>query len=210
MSRSQIVLVALVVIVAGVSGSLLARRALVQPELPQAAMTAGTLLEPPRALAPFTLVDQDAKPFDASRLRGQWTLIFFGFTNCPDVCPATLGNLAQIDKQLADLAPSQRPRVVLVSVDPERDTPAQLKSYVGFFSPSFVGVTGTPQQIEAVTQAFAVPVAIRKTQGTYTVDHSAAVFLIDPNGAMRALFSTPHDPTKIAADLRRIIASERP
>lgn len=207
MSRSQIVLVALVVIVAGVSGGMLARRMLDRPDLPQAALVSGTLLQPPRALAPFTLIDHDSKPFDGSRLRGQWTLIFFGFTNCPDVCPATLGILAQVDKQLADLPPAQRPHVVLVSVDPERDTPAQLKSYVGFFSPSFVGVTGTSAQIESVTQAFSVPVAIRKTNDTYTVDHSAAVFLVDPQGALHALFSAPHDPSKLTADLRRIITN---
>jgi protein SCO1 len=210
MPRTQVILVALVIIVAGLGGGLLARRTLHQGELPQAAMTAGTLLQPPRPLQPFTLIDQDEQPFDAARLRGQWTLLFFGFTNCPDVCPMTLSALAQIDKQLVDVSPPDRPQIVLVSVDPERDTPATLKSYVKFFSPSFLGVTGTSEQIATVTQAFSVPVAINKSaDGAYSVDHSAAIFLVDRDAALRALFSTPHDPSKIAADLRRIIASEQ-
>jgi protein SCO1 len=135
-------------------------------------------------------------------------LLFFGFTNCPDVCPATLGVLAQIERQLQDLPEPSRPQVALVSVDPQRDTPAQLKSYVKFFSPSFVGLTGSQQDLDAFTRAMGVPVAIQRLEnGAYTVDHSAAIFLIDPQGAMHALFSTPHDPTKIAQDYRRIVAS---
>lgn len=207
MSRSQIVLVALVAIVAGLGGLLLARHTLDRPSVPQAALTTGTLIQPPRALAPFTLIDHDSKPFDAARLQGRWTLVFFGFTNCPDVCPATLGVLAQVDKQLAALPSSNRPQVVLISVDPQRDTPARLKSYVGLFSPSFVGVTGTTEHIERITQAFSVPVALRKTDATYTVEHSGAIFLVDPDGALHALFSSPHDPSQLAADLRRIVTS---
>jgi protein SCO1/2 len=206
--RHQLILIGIVAIVAAVAGVLLSRGLMTDAPLPQEAMTAGTLIQPPRPLPDIALVDQEAKAFDASRLKDRWTLLFFGFTNCPDVCPATLGVLGQIDKQLQDLPDGSKPQVVLVSVDPQRDTPAQLKSYVKFFSPAFVGVTGSQENLDALTRAMSVPVAIQQLgNGAYTVDHSAAIFLIDPQGSMRALFSTPHDPAKIAQDYRRIVSS---
>jgi protein SCO1 len=207
MSRNHVAVIALVAIVAAAAGGLLARNAFFKGPLPQAAMTAGTLLQPPRPLPELTLIDQDSQPFTQDRLRERWTLLFFGFTNCPDVCPATLGVLAQMDKQLQDLPPAQRPQIVLVSVDPGRDTPQQLNTYVKFYSPSFVGVTGTKEAIESFTRAMNVPVAISTSEsGAYSVDHSATIFLIDPNGSMHALFSMPHEPAKIVADYRLIVA----
>ncbi len=209
MPRHQVILIAIVAIVAAVGGGLLARGMLEESGVPQAAMTAGTLLQPPRPLKNLDLVDHTGQPFDAARLKDRWTLLFFGFTNCPDVCPATLTILSQIEKRLQDLPDAQRPQIALVSVDPERDTPEQLAKYVGFFSPNFIGVTGTPNSIDAFAGAMMVPVAKHKLpNGGYTVDHSAAIFLIDPNGAMHALFSTPHDATKIAADVRRIVGAQ--
>ena len=206
MSRNHAVVIGIVAIVAALAGALLARGTLSERSLPQAAMVAGTLLQPPRPLADFALVDQNEQPFTANRLRDHWTLLFFGFTNCPDVCPATLGVLAQIEKNLHDLPTELRPNVVLVSVDPERDTPQQLASYVKFFSPSFTGVTGSTDAIESFTRAMNVPAAISKSSnGSYTVDHSASIFLIDPQARFQALFSTPHVPDKIAADYRRIV-----
>jgi protein SCO1 len=208
MSRNHAVVIAIVAIVAATAGALLARSAFDGARLPQAAMTAGTLLDPPRPLPALTLVDQAEQPFTLDRLRNRWTLLFFGFTNCPDVCPATMGVLKQIETSLQDLSAEQRPQVVLVSVDPERDTPQQLASYVKFFSPSFTGVTGTQDAIDAFTRAMGVPVAISKRDGNYSVDHSAAIFLIDPGMNLRALFSTPHEPAKIGADYRRIVARQ--
>lgn len=205
MPRHQVILVGIVAIVAAAAGVLLSRQMMDSP-LSQAAMTAGTLIQPPRALPNIELIDQDRKPFASSRLQGRWSFLFFGFTNCPDLCPATLTTLAQIEKRLQDLPQEDRPHVVLVSVDPQRDTPEQLKKYVSFFSPSFEGVTGTPESIEAFTRQMGVPVAIQQhDNGAYTVDHSGAIFLIDPQGAMHALFSTPHDVAKIADDYRRIV-----
>jgi protein SCO1/2 len=116
--------------------------------------------------------------------------------------------LAQVEKRLQDLPESQRPQVMMVSVDPRRDTPEHLKKYVTFFSPTFRGVTGTSENIATFTRAMGIPVAIQTLgNGAYTVDHSAAIFLIDPAGALHALFSTPHDAAKIAADLRRIVTA---
>ena len=208
MASSKVVLLTLVAIVAAIAGAFVAQSMFKGSAVPQAAMTAGTLLQPPRPLGEVALTDQDGRPFDATRLKNQWTLLFFGFTNCPDVCPATLTILVQVEKKLQDLPQSQRPQIALISVDPQRDTPEQLKKYVSFFSPNFLGVTGTPENIETFTRSMSVPVAVQQLgNGAYTVDHSAAIFLINPSGAMHALFSTPHDAAKIAADVRRIVKS---
>ncbi|HEY5809118.1 MAG TPA: SCO family protein [Povalibacter sp.] len=207
MSRKQsIVVAAVVAIVAIASGMLLARSLLGGSGSTQLGLAKATLLTPPRPLPEFELIDQSGATFDSSRLKQHWSLLFFGFTHCPDVCPTTLGMLAKTGKELANLPSDRKPQVIFISVDPKRDTPQQLASYVKFFDPSFTGVTGTQEAIDDFTRALGVPVAISPTEGgDYTVDHSAAIFLIDPNGAMRALFSTPHTPAVIAADYRRIV-----
>jgi protein SCO1 len=209
MSRTQsIALAALVAIVAVVAGMLLSRALLPGSAGSQPVLVSGTLLEPPRPLPPLEFTDQAGQRFDKTRLQGHWSLLFFGFTSCPDVCPQTLGILAQAEKRLADLPAAQRPQIVLVSVDPQRDTPAQLATYVRFFSPSFTGITASREATDEFARQMGVPVAITPLDnGSYTVDHSAAIFLVDPNGALRALFSTPHSPQKIADDYRRITAS---
>ena len=164
-----------------------------------------TVLSPPRPLPPLALVDQDNQPFDADRLRGRWSFVFFGFTSCPDACPTTMTALAQTRKLLADLPEQARPQVVMISVDPERDTPERLAAYVKAFDPGFLGATGTKPAIDELAQRMGVLVATRPLDGdNYTVDHSTSVFLVDPDGALRALFSTPHTPKLIAADYRRI------
>jgi protein SCO1/2 len=210
MSRNQPFLIAAVGIVAIAGGMWLASSLMNGGQGTQLGLAKATLLTPARPLPEFTLTDHTGAVFDPSRLKNHWSLLFFGFTRCPDVCPTTLGVLAQTEKSLADLPADRRPQVILVSVDPQRDTPEQLASYVRFFDPSFVGVTGTQGAIDALTRALGVPVAISKSpsgNGDYSVDHSAAIFLIDPQGAMRALFSTPHEPAIIAADYRRIVAA---
>lgn len=211
MSRTQSILLAAAVgIVAIAGGMMFARVLLPGGGAAQTGMQAGlakaTLLTPARPLPQFALTDHTGAAFDPARLKNHWSLLFFGFTHCPDVCPTTLGVLAQTERLLADLPAAQRPQVVLVSVDPQRDTPEQLASYVRFFSPSFVGVTGTQQAIDSLTRALGVPVAISKSDnGDYSVDHSAAIFAIDPQGAWRALFSTPHVPATLAADYRLLL-----
>ena len=210
MNRKTSIAVAIVIAIVAVIAGMLLSRALMKgmESSDTVVLTAGTLLEPPRPLPSFSLVDLASQPFGNDSLRGTWSFLFFGFTNCPDVCPTTLRMLAQTEQSLADLPAAQRPRVILVSVDPKRDTPEQLATYVKFFSPAFVGVTGAPEALDTFTRQVGVPVAITPTDGGgYTVDHSAAVFLIDPTGAMRALFSPPHSPKAIAADYRRIVDS---
>jgi protein SCO1/2 len=167
-----------------------------------------TLIDPARPLPPMAFVDQQGQPFGQEQLRGHWSILFFGFTSCPDVCPTTLALLAQVEKQLADLPTEHRPHIVLVSVDPQRDTPERLAQYVKSFSPTFTGVTGEQQAVHEFALKMGVPVAISELPGgNYTVDHSAAIFVVDPSGALRALSSTPHEVPIIAEDYRSIVAA---
>jgi protein SCO1 len=213
MSRTQsIALAAIVAIVAVAAGMLSARYLSRDPDgehrSAQAALTTATLLAPPRPVPPLALTDHDNRPFGADRMRGGWSLLFFGFTSCPDVCPVTMSALAQTNKLLANLPVQQRPRLVMISVDPERDTPERLGPYVKAFDPTFVGATASKPAIDEFAQRMGVLVATRPLEGeNYTVDHTTSVFLINPEGALRALFSAPHKPQEIAADYRRIVAA---
>lgn len=206
MSRNRSIALAIGVAIVAIAAGMLASRALLERAgAQQPALATGTALSPPRPLPPIDFIDQEGKPFGADRLRGRYSLMFFGFTSCPDVCPTTLAMLAQVEKRLADLPQQQRPQVILVSVDPQRDTPAQLAGYVKFFSPSFIGITATQGVVDEFTRQMGVPVAITKLpDGGYTVDHSASIFLIDPDGALQALFSPPHSPQLIIDDYKRI------
>ena len=206
MSRTQtIALAALVAIVAIGAGILSARWVLQRQAGAQMGIATATVLSPPRPLPPLALVDQNSQPFDVARLRGRWSFVFFGFTSCPDVCPVTMTALAATSKQLATLPEQLRPQVVMISVDPERDTPERLADYVKAFDPSFVGATGTKEEIDEFALRMGVAAAKRPIEGgSYSVDHTTSLFLVDPDGALRALFSAPHVPQQIADDYRRI------
>ena len=197
----------MVAIVAIAAGMLLSRALLDRSGGPTLAKA--TLIEPARPLPPMAFIDQQGQPFGLEQLRGHWSILFFGFTSCPDVCPMTLALLAQVEKKLADLPAEQRPHIVLVSVDPKRDTPERLAQYVKSFSPTFTGITGDAVQEFALKMG--VPVAISEQPGgNYTVDHSAAIFVVDPTGALRALSSTPHEVPIIAEDYRSLVAAYPP
>lgn len=205
MNRATLAAVVVAGALAGVATAFFLTRT--EPAMP--ALERATLFEASRPLPAIALLDQSGQSFDLGRMRGHWTLLFFGFTNCPDVCPTTLATLAEARRQLADLPPDEIPEVVLASVDPARDTPVALAQYVAHFDPSFTGITGSPESIGAFARDFGVAVMIGEPagDGNYTVDHSAAIFLIDPAAAFTALFSTPHDAAAIARDYRRIVSA---
>ena len=208
--RGPMLLVLLLVLGALLAGALAARRWYAPRALPPVTMVA-TLYPAARPLPPFELTAQDGSRFDASRLRGRWTLLFFGFTSCPDACPTTLLELAAVRRALADLPPAAAPQVVMISVDPERDTPARLAAFLAHFDPAFVGATGSTAAIAALAAGVGVAVqAGAATDGGYTVEHGATVFLVDPRVATVALFPLPHVARAIAADYRLIVAAERP
>jgi protein SCO1/2 len=166
------------------------------------------VLDRPALVRAFTLDDHNGKPFTADSLKGHWSLILAGFTNCPDVCPFTLANLEQVVAELGlRLRPDRLPVVVFLAVDPDRDR-ANLKEYVQQFHPDFMGVTGELDQIERALKGFDA-VAVRSkpdARGNYSVSHSAAVAVVDPQGRLAAKINPPFDPGPTAeflADLFR-------
>jgi protein SCO1/2 len=167
---------------------------------------AATVLPAPKPLPPFSLVDQDHRPFGLERLKGKWSFLFFGYTHCPDVCPMTLATMRTAHEHLA-ATPSvlENAQFVFVSVDPERDTPEQLKSYVSYFNKDFLGVTGDEAQLQDLTHQLGILyVRAGGSEGDYAVDHTTAILLIDPEARLSAIFSAPHDAEKIASAFLKI------
>jgi protein SCO1 len=190
-SRSAMTIGVVVAIAAGIGAALWIRD---EPLV----LRAGTTLPEPREIAAFELVDHQGRRFDAGSLKGRWTLLFSGFTNCPDICPTTLATMAALDERLGDAAP----RLLFLSVDPERDTPDRIAAYLAHFGPDFTGATGTRAQVEAFTRELGLAqVKNPGVGGEYTVDHSAALVLLDPKARLAGYFQPPHDPDALAADL---------
>lgn len=161
----------------------------------------GLLWPAPKPLTAFALEATDGEAFDLSRLEGRWTFLFFGFTFCPDVCPTTLTTMAAAMKQIRNAVPAEDVQVVLVSVDPARDTLARMKSYVEFFDPRFVGARAPVEQLEGLTGQLGI-LHFRgepDDKGQYEVDHSASIQLVDPQARRVGVFSTPHVPDDIAS-----------
>ena len=172
-------------------------------------LASGTILAPARALADFSLIDNRGRSFGSENLRGHWSLMFFGYTNCPDYCPTTLTTLAALEKQLRAAKTVAPPQVVFVSVDARRDTPAQLNQFVPAFDPDFVGLTATSQPaLEALAKKWGVAVNIQyAADGNYIVDHSAVMFVIDPGGKLAAILTGPFTIDALQRDFQRIVTA---
>jgi len=180
-----------------------------QSSVPGAVSISGFYLPEPLALQTFSLLDHDGKDFSTKNLRNQWTLLFFGYTHCPDVCPTTLAQIRAVKELLTKQAPSLKLKAVFVSIDPQRDSSEQLKQYVDRFGNDFIGVCGSPSSVERFAQQFRVKYAISGGTGTtYLVDHTSSVALITPDAKLRALFSPPLRPESVAQDLQRIVSDE--
>jgi protein SCO1/2 len=160
------------------------------------------LFETPRDLGQFALQSHRGKPFTASDLQGRWTMIFFGFTHCPDVCPTTLAFLSQLMTQLESTEVDDT-AVVMVSVDPARDTAAVLQDYVPYFNPEFTGVTGEFVDILKFARTFNAPFRkVTAEDGSYQVDHSANIVLVNPRGHYHGFFKAPLDLAKMKVTYR--------
>jgi protein SCO1/2 len=161
----------------------------------------------PKPLPDFSLMDDSGNTFNTENLQGHWSLLFFGFTHCPDICPATLQQLALVTKRLQESGKAS-PDVYLVSVDPERDTPEVMASYVRHFGSEIHGITGDIGELRKLTSAAGIFFE-KSTQpdGSYSVDHSAAVLLINENGAIHASFGAPHDIRGFVNDLPILMGS---
>ncbi|MEO8141492.1 MAG: SCO family protein [Sphingomicrobium sp.] len=151
---------------------------------------------------PFLLTGSDGKPFSSERLAGKPYALFFGFTHCPDVCPTTLARLAKLRKQIGK--GDDAFAIVLVSVDPERDTPAEMARYAGLFGTPVIALTGSTPAIEGIKQQFGVfSEKVQQAEGDYTVDHTATTFLIDAEGKFAATISPNEgDPAALAKLVR--------
>ncbi len=174
---------------------------------PEAPTIDGLLWPKSKALTAFALEDHHRQVFTLDRLNRRWTLMFFGYTHCPDVCPVTLSVLNHVVAMMVEANVDARPpQVVFVSVDPERDTLEHLASYVGHFNRDFLGVTGSDEKLSVLTRQLGILYARTEpdADGDYLVDHTAAVFLIDPRGHLVALFQAPHAAERIARDVARI------
>ena len=169
-------------------------------------LQSGVLLSQPRPVAEFALTDQDNKPFTQAQLRGRWSLVFAGFTHCPDVCPTTLQLMKQLEARLR-----LENRVIsplFLSLDPQRDTPEQLQRYVRYFSPHITGVTGAKEQLDQLCASLGIAYVIVPGANSteYTIDHSSALVLINPQGQIAGYFQAPHKLDTLATDLARVIA----
>jgi protein SCO1/2 len=190
-------LFAVVLSIALAAGAFMALR-YSEPAEPQFAL----VLPAGQAVPEFSLLDQDGNPVDAAVFRDRWDLVFFGFTHCPDVCPTTLQVLSQAQQTLRESAATTLPRIVLVSVDPERDTPALMAGYMAHFGEGSLGLTGDLEEIRKLTGGLGIFFEKQPAvDGNYGVDHSAAVLLIDPNGELKAVFGAPHVPDNFVHDL---------
>ena len=169
------------------------------PEEPPALEASTALFGEERALPEFALTDHTGGRFTLRNLSEDWTLLFFGYTHCPDVCPITLATMSASLDAIAALG-GEAPRVVFVSVDPERDTPPGLRSYVSVFRESFLGVTGPHEELTKLTRALGVGYARDGDGPGYLVEHSAALLLVNPKGRLQAVFGPPHAPDPIARD----------
>ncbi|MCM8593949.1 SCO family protein [Accumulibacter sp.] len=171
----------------------------------QSRLASATLLDDSRPLPPFSLLREHGG-FTNGDLAGRWTLLFFGYTFCPDVCPTTLLLLREVKTRLvaAGVAPAQ---VVMISVDPDRDLPETLTHYTRAFDPEFIGATGDDDSLRALVSHLGV-YYLRHAEGkksAYLVDHSAAIYLIDPQGRLKAVFSPPQNVDGMVGDLLTLI-----
>lgn len=170
-------------------------------------LSTGTVLATPRPLTDFVLENDTEKPFTPDNLRGHWSFLFFGFTNCHSICPTTMADLSKIYTLLPKDGKNP-PQVILVTVDPKRDTPQALNKYVKSFNPEFIGVTGNEKDLERLRKELGIMVMEKnpdQVKGPDNLDHSGTIILLNPYGSFYAVFTMPHDPATIAADYKKII-----
>ena len=168
------------------------------------------LFDPPRALPDFSLRQSDGTQLVPGELKGHWTLVFLGFTHCPDVCPLTLSQLSQAQKQWETIPEAIRPRVLFVSVDPERDSAKLADDYARHFTDAATGVTADHDRLTPFTRALGmVYMTSPLDDGGYSVDHSVSVAVIDPDTRLVAQLRPPLDAQRIAADLHTLMDVRR-
>ncbi len=173
-----------------------------------------TIYEQPFELSSFNLTDQDGVSFSNENLLNNWNLVFFGFTSCPDICPITMAELDRFASSWIENGSGALPRIILATVDPETDSPQQMKEYLGDFNPDFIGLTGERSALAVFADelfvAFGEPATVgvqpsghnthndRLSPGDFVIDHSSHISVIDPNGELFAVLRPPHRARDIA------------
>lgn len=177
-------------------------------EPPEVAADNVYLYDEPRPISDFSLTDEQGKRVDESMLHGQWTLAFLGFTNCPDICPTTMATLSRANERISDRA--TEPQFLMITADPERDTPEALSRYVTFFGNDFRGVTGDVDTLRDLASDLNASINhSTDTNGTPVVEHSAHLSIISPNGRLAGLIQKPFDADTVA-DTYEAIQSWQP
>ena len=169
----------------------------------------GTLLQTPREVAPFELTGTVTENFTNEALQGQWTFMFFGFTNCPKLCPTTMAELAKMYRILEKDKIKTMPKVLMISIDPDRDDLEKMKSYVTAFNQHFIGAIGSEDKVDTLTKQMGIvhmKVAGQGDTEDYDIQHSGTVMLFNPQGKITAFFSYPHDAKAVAHDYELLVA----
>lgn len=168
-----------------------------------------TVFQQPREIQPFAFIDQNKKSFTEKKFKGQWTLLFFGFTHCRGICPTSMAQLSKVYKELP-AKNREHTQVVFMTIDPKRDTPERLTDYLHSFNDNFIGVTGDPEELALLRKELGIialenPLA-KTDKRLDSFDHSGAVLLINPKGKFHGLFTMPHTPENMLTDLKKIEA----
>jgi len=178
-----------------------------QPQAGQDNSIQGFILKTPRKIGVPELIRGDGELFSLSDLTGHWSLLFYGYTNCPDICPTTLNTIAAAKKQVDDF-----PQVVFVSVDPQRDNAQLVGDYVRYFDRDFIGVTGEEKLLQAMAAQMSVAAMAmppEKPGDAYLVDHSANLMLLNPEGRMVAMLRPPHSVDSILHSINTVMYREQ-
>ena len=165
----------------------------------------GKILTRPMELDNFELIDQNNQTFNSENLKGNWTILFFGYTNCPDVCPTTIYKLAEVKNDVNQNLPSKNFNTVLVTLDPDRDTPERLDEYIGYFDESMLGVTGTYENIQSFTSSLSVFYQRINKEDGYDFNHTASIFVFDKDGSLFATMSPANTIDELRDDFYTIL-----
>jgi len=213
MSNRALILLVIVALAAGL-GLLAAQRFFAAPPATSVtAMRSITLFPTPRVLPAFSLQQSDGTPLSGEELKGHWTLVFLGFTHCPDICPTTLAQLSSAQKQWQSIPEAQRPRVLFVSADPERDSTELTGRYAHAFNPDTLAATAPIPQLQEFARSLSM--VFMKAPGPsgraddYSIDHSAGFAVLDPQARMAGVIQPPFDVTAIAGDLAALTKATR-
>lgn len=185
-----LILAGLAALGAGV-GSYIAQQYARQADIPM-----GLLWPNPKEFPDVTLYDHKADDFGRAQFEGHWSLVFFGFTHCPDICPNTMATLERLQRRLVEQGiDEKRLQIVFISVDPQRDDPQRLSNYVTYFDKDFIGASGNKESIDQLTRSMGAVYHIggADAQDNYQVDHSASIFLFSPRARLVSIFTTPHE-----------------